>query len=73
MARIEVDYQGHKFTAVADGAGLDVEAHNLDTMDLAGKLWNAIYETRISLFPDYDNHDTTTSELMACLKTMALI
>lgn len=73
MARIEVVYKGHKFTAIADGAGLDVEADDLNTMGLATELWNAIYETRISLFSDYDNHDTTRHELITCLDTMKLI
>lgn len=75
--RIPVVYEGHKFIAVADGAGLDVESIDLsgnpETSRLGGDLWHAIYRTRISLFPHYGDHDTTPRELIACLETMGLI
>ena len=74
--RIEVTYKGHKFTAVADFAGLDVECNNGATdytMGLASELWNAIYETRLSLYPKGEEWDTTSEELRKSLQTMGLI
>ena len=77
MTRIPVVYKGHNFIAIADGAGLDVESIDLsdnpETSGLGGDLWHAIYKTRISLFPNYEQYDTTPSELITCLETMGLI
>jgi hypothetical protein len=76
MLRIPVTYKDHAFTAVADGAGLDVECDsflNNYTMGLAGELWQAIYETRLSLHPNAEDYDTTPAELIEALKEMELI
>jgi len=71
--RVPVAYEGHKFIAIADGAGLDVEVEDMSTMELASKLWHDIYSTRISLFTNCEDWDTTPRELIACLETMGLI
>jgi hypothetical protein len=74
--RIPVIYKDHDFTAVADGAGLDVETNGTlsdYTMALGSELWSAIYKTRLSLFPKAEEYDTTSSELIECLKTLKLI
>ena len=73
MARIPVVYEGHNFIAVADGAGLDVESIDLSSNAIGSKLWHAIYKTRSSLFPNYEEYDTTPSELITCLENMGLI
>jgi len=75
--RLKVNYKGHEFFAIADFAGLDVEAveePTEDVMKIAGKLWNEIFETRISIFgEDVQEHDTTYGELQASLKELKLI
>lgn len=74
--RIKVTYKGHEFIALADFAGLDVETvgHVSEyTSNLASELWNAIYDTRLSLFPQAEDYDTTSGELVASLKAMGLI
>lgn len=71
--RIPVVYKGHNFIAIADGAGLDVEVIDLSDMKLANELWQDIFRTRISLFPKYEEYDTTPRELISCLEIMGLI
>jgi hypothetical protein len=74
--RIPVIYKDHDFIAVADGAGLDVETSGTlsdYTMGLGSELWNAIYSTRLSLFPKAEDYDTTSSELIESLKALKLI
>jgi hypothetical protein len=74
--RIEVIYKGHRFIAIADGAGLDVEFTGPETaekVDLSSELWGAIYETRLSLHPKATDHDTTPAELTEALKVMNLL
>lgn len=74
--KIPVTYEGHKFLAISDSAGLDVWADEEPTeevMAIAGKLWNAIFEARISIFGEaVEDHDTTYGELQAALDELKL-
>jgi hypothetical protein len=74
--RIQVTYKDHKFIALTDGAGLDVEVSGFVTdytIGLASELWQAIYDTRISLHPKGYDWDTTSEELRESLKVLKLI
>lgn len=74
--RVAITYKGHRFIAIADGAGLDVECvayPDAEVMDLGGELWNAIYDTRLSLHPNAEEYDTTAPELIEALKVMNLL
>ena len=74
--RIQITYKGHKFIAIADGAGLDVEwasEASEEVVAIGSQLWNAIYETRLSLYPKGEEWDTTSEELRKSLQVMGLI
>lgn len=75
--RIPVTYEGHKFIAIADFAGLDVECVDEPTpeiMDLGSKLWHEIFRMRTAIFGEgVEDYDTTYGELQASLKELKLL
>lgn len=76
--RIPVTYKGYDFIAIADGAGLDVEAPGFGeydaVMNIASELWHKIYAKRVEIFGnDAELHDTTNGELFASLDDLGLL
>ena len=74
--RITITYKEETFIAIADGAGLDVEftgEYTAEKSDLGSELWNAIFDTRLDLHPEAEDHDTTPAELIEALRVMNLL